>query len=80
MTKAANLVPAVEHISAEYGIPIINKRISVTPIAMLRVPARMPTPWTLQRLWTPPAKRWASTLWAATVLWCTRASLPVTAA
>ena len=35
VTKAANLVPAVEHISAEYGIPIINKRISVTPIAML---------------------------------------------
>ena len=34
-TKAANLVPAVEHISAEYSIPIINKRISVTPIAML---------------------------------------------
>ena len=34
-TKAADLVPAVEHISAEYGIPIINKRISVTPIAML---------------------------------------------
>ncbi|MBU3819981.1 MAG: DUF711 family protein, partial [Candidatus Faecalibacterium intestinavium] len=33
--RAANLVPAVEHISAEYGIPIINKRISVTPIAML---------------------------------------------
>ena len=28
-------MPAVEHISAEYGIPIINKRISVTPIAML---------------------------------------------
>ena len=25
----------MEHISAEYGIPIINKRISVTPIAML---------------------------------------------
>ena len=35
VTKAADLVPAVEHISAEYGIPIINKRISVTPIAML---------------------------------------------
>ena len=34
-TKAASLVPTVEHISAEYGIPIINKRISVTPIAML---------------------------------------------
>ena len=46
-TKAADLVPAVEHISAEYGIPIINKRISVTPIAMLLVPAPMQTPWTL---------------------------------
>ena len=34
-TKAANLVSTVERISAEYGIPIINKRISVTPIAML---------------------------------------------
>lgn len=33
--KAARLVPVVESISSEYGIPIINKRISVTPIAML---------------------------------------------
>ena len=32
---AGNLVPVVNKISAEYGIPIINKRISVTPIAML---------------------------------------------
>ena len=33
--KAARLVPAVEAIGAEYGVPIVNKRISVTPIAML---------------------------------------------
>ncbi len=33
--KAANLVKEVEAISLEYGIPIVNKRISVTPIAML---------------------------------------------
>ena len=33
--KAARLVPVVEKISSDYGIPIINKRISVTPIAML---------------------------------------------
>ena len=33
--KAARLVPVVEKISTDYGIPIINKRISVTPIAML---------------------------------------------
>ena len=35
VTKAARLVPVVEKISTDYGIPIINKRISVTPIAML---------------------------------------------
>ena len=34
-TRAGKLVPTVEAIAAEYGIPIINKRISVTPIAML---------------------------------------------
>ncbi len=34
-SKAARLVPVVETISADYGIPIVNKRISVTPIAML---------------------------------------------
>lgn len=32
---AGNLVKVGEDIEAEYGIPIINKRISVTPIAML---------------------------------------------
>ena len=33
--KAANLVKTGEDIEREYGIPIINKRISVTPISML---------------------------------------------
>lgn len=32
---AGNLVKTGEEIESEYGIPIINKRISVTPIAML---------------------------------------------
>lgn len=32
---AERLVPVVESIESEYGIPIINKRISVTPIAQL---------------------------------------------
>ena len=32
---AAGLVPAGEAIERKYGIPIINKRISVTPVAML---------------------------------------------
>ncbi len=33
--KAENLVKTGEQIEKEYGIPIINKRISVTPIAMV---------------------------------------------
>ena len=34
MTSAAeNLVPTVEQLEREFGIPIVNKRISVTPIA-----------------------------------------------
>ncbi len=32
---ASDLVPVCEAIEKEYGIPIINKRIAVTPIAML---------------------------------------------
>ena len=32
---AGNLVKTGEEISAQYGIPIINKRISVSPISML---------------------------------------------
>lgn len=34
-TQAANLVKAGEEIEREYGIPIINKRISVTPISLV---------------------------------------------
>ena len=33
--KAEKLVPVGQQIEKEYGIPIINKRISVTPVAML---------------------------------------------
>lgn len=33
--KAENLVQVGEEVYAKYGIPIINKRISVTPIAMI---------------------------------------------
>ena len=33
--KAENLVKTGEEIEKEYGIPIINKRISVTPISMI---------------------------------------------
>ena len=35
MSKAADLVKTGEDIEKKYGIPIINKRISVTPIALM---------------------------------------------
>ena len=33
--KARDLVKTADEISATYGMPIVNKRVSVTPIAML---------------------------------------------
>ena len=33
--KAKNLVSVGEEIEREFGIPIVNKRISVTPIALI---------------------------------------------
>ncbi len=43
-TCAKNLVPVVEEISENYGIPIVNKRISVTPISMILASAKNPNP------------------------------------
>ncbi|MTT32088.1 DUF711 family protein [Terrilactibacillus sp. BCM23-1] len=34
-SKAKHLVEVGEHIESEFGIPIINKRISITPIALI---------------------------------------------
>ncbi len=34
-SKAENLVKTAEDISMEYGIPIVNKRVSVTPVSFL---------------------------------------------
>ena len=35
LSRAGNLVPVCERIESEYGIPIVNKRISITPISLL---------------------------------------------
>ncbi len=35
MKKAEKLVPTAEALSREYGIPIVNKRVSVTPVSLL---------------------------------------------
>ena len=73
---AGNLVSVVDGISAEYGIPIVNKRISVTPIAMLlgAAPDADPVQYAKKR-WTRAAQRavGGSTSSAASVRWYTRA-------
>lgn len=35
MKKAENLVKTAEGLSREYGIPIVNKRVSVTPVSLI---------------------------------------------
>lgn len=74
---AKDLVKTGEDIERTYGIPIINKRISVTPIAMLVAasggdPVKSARPSSGQRI---PS---ASTSFGGYPPWCTRASLPVT--
>ena len=44
VTKAGKLVEVCEDIEKRYGIPIINKRISVTPIAMLAAATKNANP------------------------------------
>ena len=42
-TKAENIVKTATDLSGEYGIPIVNKRVSVTPVSLLC--AAFPAPY-----------------------------------
>ena len=57
-TKAANLVPTVEHIRPSTVFPSSTNASVSHPSPCCWVPARMPTLWSLQKLWMPPVKRW----------------------
>lgn len=37
-SKAKNIVRVAEQLSKEYGIPIVNKRVSVTPVSLISAP------------------------------------------
>ncbi len=37
-SKAKNIVRVAEQLSKEYGIPIVNKRVSVTPVSLIAAP------------------------------------------
>ena len=57
-TKAANLVQTGKDIEKEFGIPIVNKRISITPIALVGQSCcktsddyvELLKPWTVRRI------------------------------
>lgn len=38
LSKARNIVKVAEELSGEYGIPIVNKRVSVTPVSLISAP------------------------------------------
>ena len=61
-SKAKNLVKVGDEIASEFGIPIINKRISVTPIAIVASASGGKTVLLLREFWTKPQKRWGSIL------------------
>ena len=75
---AGDLVKTGEDISKEYGIPIIHKRISVTPVSLIAAAHQAQNPVKWPKPWKEPPKAPASISWAATPLWCRRALAPAT--
>ena len=70
--RAEKLVATGEQIERELGIPIINKRISVTPIAMVGATSSANSYAAGQGTLTVPLRLLALTLSAASRLWCRR--------
>ena len=70
--RAENLVSTGEAIEREFGIPIVNKRISVTPIALVAAAARPTTTSPSPPPWTGRPRPAASTSSAASPPWCRR--------
>ena len=60
-----HLVETGEAISREYGVPIINKRVSVTPISLVAGASDMTSYVDIARTWIRRLRRSASTLSAA---------------
>ena len=61
-TRAKDLVKTANEISDTYGMPIVNKRISVTPIA----------PWNMPKHWTRRLRLWVWTSWVVFPRWYTK--------
>lgn len=76
---ADKLVPTGEEVAAQYGIPIVNKRIAVTPIAQVGEPSGEDNFTPLARALDGRQQRWASISSAASAPWYIKASPKATA-
>ena len=73
-TKAANLVAVGDEIAAELGIPIVNKRVSVTPISLLVLRLMRQSMLFWQRLLIRLPRRLVLTLSVDSQLWYKKAT------
>ena len=79
MTSAAEqLVPTAEQLEREYGIPIVNKRISVTPIAEICAATDATDLTPIAVAMDRAGKEGAWTSWAASARSCTKVRQPPT--
>ena len=64
-TVAADLVKTGKDIEREFGIPIVNKRISVTPVSLVEAvyAKHQKILWKLPRHWTSSQEGWSQFPW-----------------
>lgn len=73
-TKAKDLVKVGEDISREFGVPVVNKRISVTPVAIAAAACKTSNFVQIAKtLWIMLQKRLESTLLAVSPHLCIKA-------
>lgn len=74
MNRARDLVRTGEEIEKKYGIPIINKRVSVTPVALMAGALTSMERWELRKCSTVRRMSLGSTSSGATVRWYRKGS------
>lgn len=72
-TAAEKLVPTADQLEREYGVPIVNKRISVTPIAEICAATTTSDLSPLRAPWIRRPLKWVLISSAASRRSCTRA-------
>ncbi|SUA19923.1 Uncharacterized conserved protein [Neisseria meningitidis] len=72
-TVGKDLVATAKYLSAKYGVPIVNQRISVTPIAQIAASSKADSYVSVAQTWIRLPKPSACPLSAAFPRWCKKA-------